>query len=811
MGYRILNASLNPRVPCQPLRADESPELIYMEVRDKKFAYDPNSMALLEVGSEEDYLNLRNNPPSPYIMARYKPVFQAGGAPEPRVSTLVLGSTLYCNLACQYPLEKGTWVPTVDGKNVRVEDFVNKEYTVYSYHDGMIIPTKATGVLSSPRAEVLEMVAVDRYGKKKIIRAEPSHQFMLADGRFRCLKDIKTGDVLMPFYRKKPKNAKEMVMHPGSGVYQFTSTILNGINSNEKKENRNTSEHNLLDLDDMSFDEFLTAIGYFRLMKSEGLIPKDTKFYDYLTKYHNYVPAFLTATSFGFCGPDRPTLERFARHYPRQEPLCLDAPNHVVESVKAIGKITEIYCLVVDHPCHNVAIIGSEVDGETELEDRCESGIISAQCFVHLYPELCGNDNTKMTFEMAKRAIDDLVDTRGHISVGFFGGEPMTNWPLIEKVTEYVFWLAKQKSPKCQTCDGRGKIRGGETCPACLGFGVMKPSMHITTNGTLFTPERVDFINRHGYSLIVSIDGTAKSHDVFRAYRDGRPSWHKVMEGLKLLKGTRVAESNTLRSTFTANSNESIAERLEFLNQLCDEENPCASWVSVEPAALSHKDPRKNPVLEIHVNNAWERFEQEYMEGADWYIKRALSGKMARWHNVSKTIERFLWAIHAASECGAGRGYLTCGGDGKIYACHRQGLSFLGTLSDGLDEQLRSDWLENRIYARKGCLTCPVRYSCGGGCREDSFADSGDIHIPSGVQCQLKQLWDHTALYIMASVPKTRLVEMVKDPGNSPRSWDLCSFVPASRVKYDASGMSIPEFINGIPVTALVKPETTCS
>jgi radical SAM protein with 4Fe4S-binding SPASM domain len=834
MAYRILNGLLNPRVPCQDLREDERPELIYIEIpkRHKQFAFDSNSLALLQVDSFEDYLQLRDHPPSPYVMARYKPVFRAGGAPEPKVGNLVLEATHACNLSCKY-------------------------------------------------------------------------------------------------------------------------------------------------------------------------------------------------------------------------------------------------------------------------------------CFVSMYPHK-GYDGDVMTFEMAKRAIDDLVNVRQHFTVGFFGGEPLTNWPLILKVTEYVEHLAKQFGQVCRSCGGSGRV-GGSVCENCLGLGKQRPGLHVTTNTTLFTPERVAFLNDHGYSLICSIDGTQKSQDHMRRYANGRSSWQKVMKGLKLLKGTRLVSSNTLRSTFPANSVETIRERLDYLNQLCDD--GCANWVSVEPVALSHDSPLKNRGLEIKEEEAWDRFEDEYLDAADWWIERAKADKTPRWHNVHKSIERMFWSIHSASECfsgdtkvslldgtertlesivgqehwfysvcngeiistkgvgvktgegrslleveldngqrvkctpdhlwmmrdgtykradqlqpgdslmpwygkvleestdcfkgsqvthtkyckvvqsnhkvisvkfvtglhdtycvqiqhdchnfaltagvfvrncGASRGYLSVNGKGMIFACHREGYSKIGDLSTGIDEELRAPWLDNRGYQRKDCMKCPVRWVCGSGCftgdtgvkmvdgtnhpiaelvglgkqwfysyhpgwkefivtqgevrktrenmplmevgldngekvkctpdhewmmsdgtmtkscelkcgdslmpfyeskkgkdghlvnhrvisvkwleekqdvycvvidhpchnfvlsagvvvgncREDSLASGRDIHTPDPAQCVLKSLWIESALHILSELPKQTIAKYVKDPSQQRgKNCQLCSYLPGSEIKLDPAGVPVHRWSQNIPVTALVRED----
>ena len=102
MGWRILNGHVNPRLQCVPLRPDETPELVYVKVTDgMEFAFDPNSMMLLKIDGPADLIKLRENPPSPYVMARYKPNFQKSPTP-PTIMSLVLEACHDCNLACSY-------------------------------------------------------------------------------------------------------------------------------------------------------------------------------------------------------------------------------------------------------------------------------------------------------------------------------------------------------------------------------------------------------------------------------------------------------------------------------------------------------------------------------------------------------------------------------------------------------------------------------------------------------------------------------------------------------------------------------------
>lgn len=57
----------------------------------------------------------------------------------------------------------------------------------------------------------------------------------------------------------------------------------------------------------------------------------------------------------------------------------------------------------------------------------------------------------------------------------------------------------------------------------------------IQTNGTLLTDEWCEFFKENNWLVGISIDGTQEFHDEYRKNRSGRPSFAKVMQGIRLL------------------------------------------------------------------------------------------------------------------------------------------------------------------------------------------------------------------------------------------------------------------------------------
>lgn len=58
----------------------------------------------------------------------------------------------------------------------------------------------------------------------------------------------------------------------------------------------------------------------------------------------------------------------------------------------------------------------------------------------------------------------------------------------------------------------------------------------IQTNGTMLTDEWCEFFKENNFLVGVSIDGPQEFHDEYRRTRSGKPSWHEVMRGIRLLQ-----------------------------------------------------------------------------------------------------------------------------------------------------------------------------------------------------------------------------------------------------------------------------------
>lgn len=343
------------------------------------------------------------------------------------------------------------------------------------------------------------------------------------------------------------------------------------------------------------------------------------------------------------------------------------------------------------------------------------------------------NKNQSMSFETAKKALSYFAPD-SDINVSFFGGDPLLNFDLIEKVTLYVEALAKQRKVNC--------------------------SFHVTTNGMLLDKDIVDFMRKHNFTLIISLDGDESVHNKNRPAKGRHINSHsKTLEGLHLLSSGNMSNRTTLRGTFVG-SDVNVVERLEYLNKLCDE--GFARNVSFEPASLT-----ESTCLEFSGNyqSASEKdfvnLRKSYGEVSQWYVDRIKRDLKARFKHYQVILKRLLYRKHSACECGAGVGYAAIDTKGYIYACHRQGRSKIGHVDFGFNESLTEPWIDNRLYLRRGCVDCWARYLCGGGCRYDSLKRGRGINDPDVFGCFIKRTLCEEILWIEKKLGADKLCKLI--------------------------------------------------
>lgn len=332
-------------------------------------------------------------------------------------------------------------------------------------------------------------------------------------------------------------------------------------------------------------------------------------------------------------------------------------------------------------------------------------------CFASVY-----KSSEALPMKIADKALRMFGD-KSAIDIAFFGGEPILAWARLVEIAERAHELAHIRGVKCK--------------------------LHVTTNGTLIDDIKAVTLKRLGVSVLISLDGPEDIHNSNRPARQGN-SFEQTIAGLESLK--KAGLRPMVRATFTE-SEIDIAGRLDFFHDLY--ERGMISGVSIEPAVLS-EGCGAMPATAVDkeaLADAWHSAAVWYAEKFNSLPPDARPVPLFYFRKLAKRLMDYQWM---GNECGAGRGYMTVGPDGGLYACHRETGTLIGDIENGIDEDKRKPWAGNCLAAHKECQKCWARYLCGGGCPQARIAVGESLSAAMPTICAAKRIMIKEVLWLLA-------------------------------------------------------------
>ena len=301
----------------------------------------------------------------------------------------------------------------------------------------------------------------------------------------------------------------------------------------------------------------------------------------------------------------------------------------------------------------------------------------------------------------------------------------------------------------------------------------------IQTNGTLLTDEWCEFFAQNHWLVGISIDGPQPDHDHYRLTAAGKPSWKKVMQGIKLLKKHGV-EWNAMAVVNADNAN----HPLEFYRFF--KENGCQflQFTPIVERQTRHEDGRtlasladKNeiPLSEASVTpEQWGYFLCAIFD--EWVRKdvgkifvEIFDCTLANWMGISPGICAY------SKECGHA-GVMEHNGD--VYSCdhfvfpeYKLGNIRDHSLIDMLygEQQQEFSRLKHSSLPRQ-CKECDMEFACHGECpknrfMKDKYGDSGLNYLCPGYY----HYYQHVAPYmdymkqeLMAQRPPSNIMKVIQ-------------------------------------------------
>ena len=310
-----------------------------------------------------------------------------------------------------------------------------------------------------------------------------------------------------------------------------------------------------------------------------------------------------------------------------------------------------------------------------------------------------------MTDEMLERFTQEYIEaqTMGHVLFTWHGGEP-----LMRSIDFY------KKALTLQQKYARGRHIDNV----------------IQTNGTLLTDEWCEFFAQNHWLVGISIDGPQQYHDHYRQTSAGKPSWERVMHGIRLLNKHHV-EWNAMAVVNAYNAD----HPLEFYHFFKEHGCQYLQFTPIVERLTAHSDGRTLasladqtdiPVADFSVTaEQWGTFLCTIF---DEWVRRDVGSifveifdcTLANWMGVAPGICSY------STHCGHA-GVMEHNGD--VYSCdHFVFPTYkLGNIRDHtLVEMLYGE--QQQAFSRlkhaslpRQCKECDMEFACHGECPQNRF------------------------------------------------------------------------------------------
>ncbi|MBE7463988.1 MAG: radical SAM protein [Planctomycetes bacterium] len=311
----------------------------------------------------------------------------------------------------------------------------------------------------------------------------------------------------------------------------------------------------------------------------------------------------------------------------------------------------------------------------------------------------------RMPKELGERALDQAfakLQPGEEIQVGYFGGEPLLAWDLLQHFHLYAEGLARAKNVKL------------------VGTA--------TTNATLLTEERMDWMAAHGVVIAVSLDGIKESHDTTRPFVNGRSSHEDALRGLQI-----ALRRAPLTEVICVVDPENVAHMSANLRFILDQ------GVRVVGLSLNYSgkwNEESLAVYERELERVGEEFIGRFRAGQDIYVSVL----------DSKIVGRLKGGLKECDQCSFGLGEVAVAPSGNMYPCERLVSDdadpqwVIGHIDQGYDTVKLAGILRQKHHQDPICSSCAIKDRCVSHCGCSRFFSSGDLADPGAPLCLTEQL-----------------------------------------------------------------------
>lgn len=328
-----------------------------------------------------------------------------------------------------------------------------------------------------------------------------------------------------------------------------------------------------------------------------------------------------------------------------------------------------------------------------------------------------------MNQEMADKTLDWFfrqAKTSKVLNINLFGGEPLTNVPLVKYIVKRCKELEVEYDKKIY--------------------------ITISTNGTILNDELVQLIKENDIGLQISIDGDKEIHDANRPAANGQSSYDMLEKNVKTLLNEVDPAGLIPRSTVA----KGVTDPQRIVNHLLNEMHfKCAA---LTPALGSYEETS-------YREEDLEEYFKGYDELAETFLEKLRKGEEFNIYPFVSEVDAVSKGIRRIYGCGSGLGFASVDIKGNIYPCMRfigNTDYIIGHVEDGFNEK-RQMFFDRTIYNRTQCKSCWARHLCGGACVAVQVECGESLESYNPLVCQVAKRMAELAMYASSVIAEENL------------------------------------------------------
>lgn len=385
-----------------------------------------------------------------------------------------------------------------------------------------------------------------------------------------------------------------------------------------------------------------------------------------------------------------------------------------------------------------------------ELTEKCN--LRCKYCIYHpSHPNYRKFGHKNMSFETAKKAIDFLDNHSSNnkeVYIGFYGGEPLLNFNLLEKCINY----------------GNTKFKNKNVLYS------------MTTNATLITEDIAKFLVKNKVLITVSLDGPEAVHNENRVYANNKGSFNDAVKGLKNLiiayKKEHINPSFGFNIVTTGPNYEEKYDKIQhfFKDSSWIPDNLLSLCTLVDPGpkemeyVLPQSEKEKYYTNNIHEPLIdWSNNKKQKSYNKNLFSQGDIDKGLLRIHKrllLDNPVKQY--GMNGCCVPGHRRLYITV--DGKFYPCERIGnVPSLGNVDEGFNiPKINKFYVKDFINeAKKYCKNCWAVNLCSV-CYTNCYDKNGIHYSYRHEKCISERFYIQSALVRYHSILENNPEELKK-------------------------------------------------